>query len=143
MIFHQSTPLPDDPTTPVVVPHHQDRLLKAVLAGTLATIFICGCIALISWQSADDTTTIRNGTDLQGCRALYLSRVTAANSDAIVIVLEGLNRVATKADLDDLIAANDDAQIRIAKTTDDYRAAVKLSVKNPRQFLADCKSLTP
>lgn len=143
MIFHPSSAVSDDPTTPVVIPHHQDRLLKAVLIGTFIVILLCAGIAWVSSQSRDDTSTIRNGTDLQGCRALYSSSVTAANSDAIVIVLQGLSRVTKGQQLDDLIVANNHAQKRIHDATTTYRAAVKLSVSDPQKFLANCRTRTP
>lgn len=126
--------------------HHQTWLLRTVLVLTGITTAISLGITIIGLPqilaSASNTQAVRSGTDLQSCRALYSSRVTTANSDAIVLVLRGLSAVASKEPLDRIVDRSAEAQERIAEATDDYRRAVKLSISNPDKFMADCKALT-
>lgn len=125
--------------------HHQTWLLRAVLVLAGITTAISLGNAMIGLPriltSASNTEAVRSGTDLQGCRALYSSRVTTANSDAIVLVLEGLSDVAAKKPLRTVVERSDESQDRITEATDAYRAAVKLSIADPARFLRECKAL--
>lgn len=117
-------------------------VLVAVAIMTAASLVLLALAVPAVFSSRNNTSEVREGNELTGCRGAINAQVTAHLVEVILIQSEGLEAVVTEND-----AARDSAIVRLNRERNEtrealavYQEAVARSRKDPGAFLAECRN---
>lgn len=127
-------------TTTDTLRHRKPSVITAsrVLVAALVLVVPVSAIgAVFAVRASTNTGALVTKDDIAGCKSLYRVPFDDAIADLFVVLSDAVTT--DEAAFLAAITAKDAAVKRVNRTSDDYVAAVELSVSDPAAFVRQCK----